>query len=313
MNVSNHWAMRGRMENTNNRNAILGTAWAAILAASLFPIVAQEIFDYQVSEKLNYGFGLAVALTGFILTWLWRAVRPLRMFFGLFMVLYAVQWLAFTQLDQLPFVKRMLHHPSFNVYMPAELGLEALVTLVIIAFLFLLKRDRRKFFLAIGDLKAPVEPVKWLGVKGDARWNVFGGWLALFLSLGTLTFLLLSGRPTPDLVVRALTYLPAVLFTAALNAFNEEMTYKASFLSVLENVVGKKQALALMAVLFGVLHYYGIPYGIIGVLMATFLGWLLGKSMLETRGLFWAWFLHFLQDIWIFSFMAINAVTPGGS
>jgi hypothetical protein len=46
--------------------------------------------------------------------------------------------------------------------------------------------------------------------------------------------------------------------------------------------------------------------------MSTFLGWMLGKAMLETRGFFWAWFIHFWQDVAIFSFMAIGAVTAGG-
>ncbi len=55
-----------------------------------------------------------------------------------------------------------------------------------------------------------------------------------------------------------------------------------------------------MAAFFGFAHYYGMPNGIVGVLMAGVLGWLLGKSMLETRGLFWAWFIHFCQDILIF-------------
>ncbi len=115
-----------------------------------------------------------------------------------------------------------------------------------------------------------------------------------------------------DIVVRALPFLPAVFIAAALNAFNEEMTYKASFLSVLENVVGKHQALLLMAAYFGVAHFYGVPYGVIGVLMAGFLGWFLGKSMLETRGLWWAWFIHFLQDVLIFAFLAIGSIVPGG-
>ena len=96
------------------------------------------------------------------------------------------------------------------------------------------------------------------------------------------------------------------------NAFNEEMTYKASFLSVLEDVVGKHQSLWLMAAYFGLGHFYGIPYGVIGVLMAGFLGWFLGKSMLETRGLWWAWFIHFWQDVLIFSFLAIGSIRPGG-
>jgi len=50
----------------------------------------------------------------------------------------------------------------------------------------------------------------------------------------------------------------------------------------------------------------------VGVILAAFLGWILGKSMLETRGLFWAWFIHFLQDVLIFAFLAIGSITPGG-
>jgi hypothetical protein len=34
--------------------------------------------------------------------------------------------------------------------------------------------------------------------------------------------------------------------------------------------------------------------------------------MLETRGLWWAWLIHFVQDVAIFGFMAIGAITPGG-
>ena len=127
-----------------------------------------------------------------------------------------------------------------------------------------------------------------------------------------LAFLVIAGRPPLDIVVRALPFLPVVLLGATLNAFYEEMTYKASYLSVLEGVVGKPQSLLLLAAYFGILHFYGIPYGIIGVVLAAFLGWVLGKSMLETRGLFWAWFLHFLQDVWIFAFLAIGSITPGG-
>ena len=104
----------------------------------------------------------------------------------------------------------------------------------------------------------------------------------------------------------------AILLAAALNAFNEEVTYKASFLSVLEGPVGPHQAVYMVAAYFGIGHYYGVPYGVIGVLLAGFLGWFLAKSMQETRGLFWAWFIHFWQDVWIFSFMAIGSILPGG-
>jgi membrane protease YdiL (CAAX protease family) len=109
-----------------------------------------------------------------------------------------------------------------------------------------------------------------------------------------------------------LPYLPIVLLGAVLNAFNEEVTYRSTLLASLEPVIGPRSALWISAVFFGSAHYYGVPYGVIGVLMATFLGWILGKAMLETRGFFWAWFIHFLQDLVIFFFLAMGSVTPGG-
>jgi hypothetical protein len=297
---------------TQNEKMARGAAWAVVLAAALFRIIAQEIFHYQVSGNLQAVVSAAIILLGMILALLWTPLYPLRQFFGLFAVLVGVEWLVYTKIDQLPFYHAWLNNPSFNVYMLAEQSLRLMVTLIIIAVLFGIKKKAAAFFLVKGETAAPVEPIKWLGVKTGETWNKFGRNLAFFISLGTLAFLVIAGRPPLNLVIRALPFLPAVLIAAALNAFNEEMTYKASFLSVLEGVVGKNQALLLMAAYFGIGHYYGVPYGIIGVLMAGFLGWILGKSMLETRGFFWAWFIHFWQDVLIFAFMAIGSITPGG-
>lgn len=41
--------------------------------------------------------------------------------------------------------------------------------------------------------------------------------------------------------------------------------------------------------------------------MAGLLGWLLAKSVVETNGIFWAWFIHFVQDIVIFSAFVMAA------
>ena len=294
--------------------ALIVTAWVFLLFASGLPrILLQEIFDVQVSANLGAAIAATVVLLGLVLTSIWNAVRGLREFFVLFLVLVSVEWFVFTQVDQLPFYQAWLNHPSFNVSMLAEQSLRLLVTLVIIATLFILKKYASAFFLVKGDVGAPAEAVKLLGIKEGERWYKLGRNFAVILSLGTLIFLILAGRAPWNIVVRALPFLPAVLLAAALNAFNEEMTYKASFLSVLENVVGKHQALWLMATYFGIGHFYGIPYGVIGILMAGFLGWFLGKSMLETRGLWWAWFIHFWQDVLIFAFLAIGSITPGGS
>ncbi len=301
------------ISSTSPRKPLIVTAWVFLLLSSQLPlIILQEIFHQEVSGDMRSAITAIVVLIGLALTYLWETVRPLRSFFILFLVLVGAEWAVFTKLDQLPIYQAWLHHPSFNVSMLADQSLRLLVTLVILAALFVLKKSRDAFFLVKGDTSAPVEPVKVLGIKSTERWNTLGWKFALFLSLGTLTFLVLAGRPPLDLVLRALPFLPAVLLAAALNAFNEEMTYKASFLSVLEEPLGRHQALWLMAAYFGIGHFYGVPYGIIGVLMAGFLGWFLGKSMLETRGLAWAWIIHFFQDVLIFAFLSIGSITPGG-
>ena len=74
-------------------------------------------------------------------------------------------------------------------------------------------------------------------------------------------------------------------------------------------MLGWQPALVINAVFFGLAHYlYGTPGGVPGLLMTAFVGYLLGKSMLETHGSFWALFTHMLADIPIFVLYALASV-----
>ena len=66
------------MDKPRASKEILITAWVVILAVALFKIVLQELFDFTVSEDLQSGISAAIVLTGFALTFLWQAIRPLR-------------------------------------------------------------------------------------------------------------------------------------------------------------------------------------------------------------------------------------------
>jgi len=49
---------------------------------------------------------------------------------------------------------------------------------------------------------------------------------------------------------------------------------------------------------FGLAHYSGtFPSGLFWVFLTGFLGYLFGKSMLETKGMEMSWFLHFISDV----------------
>jgi hypothetical protein len=300
--------------NPSSRSRIsLLAAWIVVLMTSLLPrVILQEIFHQNVSPDRQALISLGVIAIAFLATLAWQPLRGLRPVLVMFLVLVGSQWLVYNRVDELPFYRARLRNPSFNVSMLAEQSLNLIVAFTMIAALLLMRKKRRDFYLARGDIAAPAKPIRWLGVKQGDRWSSFGIWLTFFISLGTLAFLVIAGRPPLDIVVRALPFLPAILLAAASNAFYEEVTYKAAFLSVLEGPVGLRQALYMVAVYFGIAHFYGVPYGVIGVLLATFLGWILAKSMQETRGMFWAWFIHFWQDVWIFSFLAIGSIIPGG-
>ncbi|MEX1287044.1 MAG: CPBP family intramembrane glutamic endopeptidase [Acidimicrobiia bacterium] len=66
-----------------------------------------------------------------------------------------------------------------------------------------------------------------------------------------------------------LDVLPVVVVLAAVNALNEEVAFRSAPLATLTPTVGTGHAMALNAVLFGIVHYSGIPYGLPGVAMAA--------------------------------------------
>ncbi len=79
----------------------------------------------------------------------------------------------------------------------------------------------------------------------------------------------------------ALSMLPSILY-AALNAFNEEMTFRAPMLATLEPTGGSLHAWWMSAYFFGIAHYFGTPGGLAGAVLSIFMGWMLEKAMLET-------------------------------
>lgn len=288
-------------------------AWGAVLATSLLPtVVAQELFGQTVTLGMRAAVALAVGAAVLLAAVGIPGLRVLRPLIAVLVTLVGGQWLVFGVLGAADWIVALTGSPSFAVYMPAEVLLNLLVTGAMLAVLGLVHRDRRAFFLARGDLSAPAAPIRWLAVRPGDRWLETGRNLTLGISLGTLAFLVLSGTPTSGLATAALPAMPAILFAAALNAFNEEVSYKASILSVLDAPIGRREALRMVAAYFGIAHFYGVPYGLVGVALAWFLGWILARSMAETRGMGWAWFIHFVQDVLIFTFMAAGAIVPGG-
>jgi membrane protease YdiL (CAAX protease family) len=93
-----------------------------------------------------------------------------------------------------------------------------------------------------------------------------------------------------------------------MNAFGEELAYRAAPLSQLWQVVGKRQAIWMIALWFGLGHYVGgISFGAVGVVYLTLIAVLFGKAMVEIKGLAVPVFMHLWGDVVLYIILALGS------
>ncbi len=173
-------------------------------------------------------------------------------------------------------------------------------TFILLALLFLLFKKKFRSFVHMGDMKVHPEPVKFLGIKSSDTWLGLGINFAVVVSLATGAFLFF-GNLGGDITRLNFSFIGIAMLFALSNSFIEEAITRFGVIVTLKDVLPDRKIALLSGLIFGIPHYFGTPGGPIGAIMATFLGWLLAKSMLETKGIFWAWFIHFLQDVLIYT------------
>ncbi len=288
---------------------LLSVAWISILLISDVPNTIWHGLFQQVPNWMFWGkVGVLGLLT--VVCFAWKHLRTLRQFAVVMLVFY-LALAASNYVGNIPAWKGRFAGPqvSFTAgYMGVYIR-DAGVALTVIISLWLMKRHRAAFFLTKGQLDAPIQPVRWLGIKSGESWRTFGLIITGIASLGTMGACAYGLPLSLSLIERSLALVPAGIMFAAINAFNEETYYRATLLSTLHEVIGTKHTLLINAFFFGMAHYlYGSPPGILGFSMAAFLGWLLGKSMLETKGIGWAWIMHFVVDVIIFAAYAVQWV-----
>jgi membrane protease YdiL (CAAX protease family) len=176
----------------------------------------------------------------------------------------------------------------------------------VLAWALLLGASREEAYLRVGDLNAPTTS----RVKDGSyrRWGRFGP----FAFVGIIVLMVWFAVPLlPDRIdlTAALPFIAIGAVAALLNAFWEEAAFRAAPLSMLQRAVGPSAGVLLLALYFGLGHFYGgVPSGPWGFLAAGAIGLLFGRAMIETRGLGWPLALHFAGDLVIFTFLAIASV-----
>jgi membrane protease YdiL (CAAX protease family) len=290
----------------HSKSALLAGAWGLTLLLSDLPDIIFKALTGRIPAWMSWGkIGAAVAAV--VLCLAWRKIRPL-LAYALVMLVFNLALAGSSALDQAAWWRARFggDQASFavgyiGVYL-RDFGVAAAVILV----LWALKRKRSEFYLVKGDWRAPIERVRWLGIPDGESWRKFGWIFAGVAGLAVALPVFLPMRLPAGALLKAAPLLPWALVFAAVNAFNEEVYFRASLLSTLPKIIGKSQILLINAVFFGLAHYlYGSPPGIIGFAMTAFLAWLMGKAMMETRGLLWPWVIHVVPDAVIFAAYAL--------
>lgn len=289
---------------SSNRTLLVLIAWVSTLLLSKFPlVVARDMLGTDIPWITTAWLGIAFLL--FTATYFWKALSPLR---GYFLVMGTI-FIATAVLDpvirQSSIWQNLFGGQSELIAVFGDRVLLTMETFVVLFALFLMGLKRQETFLVIGNLQAAVGDQESSRKKLKLSWSALGPMMAILLGGLFFTFLASQNAGATSNFKVAFTWLPLILLCAALNAFGEEAMYRAAPLATLLPSVGKKHALWLTSLWFGFGHYYGgIPSGPIGLIQTGLLALLLGKAMLETRGVGWSWIIHMVLDTVIYFFIA---------
>ncbi len=159
-------------ESAESRLRII-SAWPSILLVSDAP----DIVVKAVSGQPPAAFPALCAKACFLALLLglcstWKALRPLRPFAFVLLTF-------FTALTVSEGVKNSAlwaglitdPDPSFALAYVRPYLRDIGVTLAVLGALWIVKRRRSTFFLVKGRLDAPIEPVRWLGIRSGQSWR----------------------------------------------------------------------------------------------------------------------------------------------
>jgi membrane protease YdiL (CAAX protease family) len=133
------------------------------------------------------------------------------------------------------------------------------------------------------------------------NWNFYGSIVAVSFTLGTTLLMSIGVTSQNGLINESFfTLIPLVLLFSVTNAWSEEIFSRFVIVVGLNGKIEPFTICWISAIIFGIPHFFGTPNGIFGVIMSGLLGWLLAKSVIDTKGIGWALFIHFLQDVVIF-------------
>jgi membrane protease YdiL (CAAX protease family) len=271
--------------------AVTGLAlWGLIVIVSpASEIACQMLFGAVASWLIGFRIGVLVAVL--IAGILVRSLRRLRPF----SLAYLLQLIAVA-------VGKIARGSSLYIavagwgFSASEFLLLSILFVVIAPALWWCARQDG-FFVRIGNLSEFVRPL-------SLRWVVVAPVFAVVSALCAWAFVAYTGST----IAKSWSMVPVAVGFAAINAFEEEFLNRSILIGAVQPDFGAVQAVLVGAFIFGIGHWNGLPAGVLGVLMTFALGAVTGTAMVQTKGMFWSWFMHFLPDCVLFYYWGIGSV-----
>lgn len=202
-------------------------------------------------------------------------------------------------------IKATFNQNSVVDYQIKFQSLQLVLATITLLLVYLLNPENFTHFFRIGDVNAHISKIAWLGVTGNETWLEIALTLGLFITLGTAIFMFFQLKKAGvDYRYFLFSLLWSIPFSIA-NAFSEEAIFRMGIVSPLYGIFSVSIIILISGIVFGAPHYFGMPSGVVGALMAGFLGWLLAMSLIETQGILIAWAIHFAQDVVIITSMIL--------
>lgn len=202
-------------------------------------------------------------------------------------------------------IKTVFNQNSVVDYQIKFQSLQLALTALVLLLVYLLNPENFAHFFRPGDVNAHISKIAWMGIAGSETWLEVATSIGVFITLGTAIFMFFQLKKAGvDYRYFLFSLLWSIPFSMA-NAFSEESIFRIGIVSPLYGVFSVSVIVLVSGIVFGAPHYFGMPSGIIGALMAGFLGWLLALSLVETQGILIAWAIHFVQDVVIITSMIL--------
>jgi len=283
-------------------------AWCTIFIITV-PQIIYRLFVPRMPGEASIPIWFAGAEVGILamlclVSWVWSTVKPLRGFILALLAIYVGHFFIIPYIYESVTLLSWMQQASWGVRLVVFNLLLKHMVLILLMVLTLIGSGigRKELFLVRGNPSALFKPTRFLpNVSDEPTWSRFIlSFLPYFVIICGIIMAFLI-RPSMSQIYKVLIFLPAITIGAAINAFCEEFEYRSVLLARLVPVLGSGSAILMSSAFFGLVHYLGgTPGGPFGAVGTGFLGFLMAKSMIDTRGFVWAFLIHFIADFVLF-------------